>query len=244
MGNKVNTLKGSNMTTTETKDPAGRITQAELARRLQVSRSAVTKAVQSGRITAGEDGRFDPEEAERQWRANTRPNMKAASASPAAKSKATGYAESRAKKERHAANILEMREAEIRGRMMKTELVLDIVSNLNFGWRGFLDNLPIHLAKAVYGINDLDKLEIAIEQEINRRMDGMPVFMERLAYQGKALELPPSPVEREILENMWADTRKRLNVIYGQAFREVVELVKQRIGVDLPEWDFVKDEVA
>ncbi len=227
---------------TESKEPAGRITQAELSRRLQVSRSAVTKAVKSGRITAGEDGRFDPEEAERQWRANTRPNMKAAPFSPAAKSKATGYAESRAKKERHLANIVEMREAEISGRSMKTELALDIISNVHFAWRGFLDHLPVHLARAALGKRDIGELETAIDQEINRRLAGMPEFMGRVAYQGKSLELPPSPLEREILERMWADTRRRLNAIYAKAFREIAELVKKRIGVDLPEWDFVKSD--
>lgn len=218
-----------------------RITQAELARRLQVSRSAVTKAVQSGRITAGADGRFDPEEAERQWRANTRPNMKGASTSPAAKNKATGYAEARAKKERHAANILEMREAEVRGLLMKKELALEIAANLNFGWRGFVDHLPIHLARAVHGLRDLDEVETAIEAEINRRLAGLEGYMGRLTYQEKSYELPPSPLEREILDRMAADTRRRLNAVYAKAFREVAELVKRKIGIDLPEWGFVKE---
>jgi len=221
-----------------------RITQAELARRLQVSRSAVTKAVKSGRITAGDDGRFDPEEAERQWRANTRPNLKAASASPAAKSKATGYAEARAKKERHAANILEMREAEVRGQLMKKELAMEIASNLNFAWRGFLDHLPIHLARAAHGIHDLAELESVIEAEINRRLEGLEAYAGRLSYQDKFIGLPPSPLELDILERMAADTRRRLNAIYAKAFREVVDLVKQKIGVELPEWRFLKDEPA
>lgn len=41
-----------------------RITAAELARRLQVTRGAVSKAVRTRRITPGEDGLFNPEEAE------------------------------------------------------------------------------------------------------------------------------------------------------------------------------------
>jgi hypothetical protein len=185
-----------------------RITQAELARRLKVTRGAVTKAAKSGRITAGPDGLFDPEEAERQWRANTRQNMK--SVSPAAKSKATGYAEARAKKERHAANILEMREAELAGRTIKTELALEMMGNISWAWRGFLDHLPIHLAKAAYGKLDLGEMETAIEREIDTRLENLAEMMDRVTYQGKALELPPSPLEKEILERVEKDMRERV----------------------------------
>lgn len=217
-----------------------RITQAELARRLQVTRGAVTKAMKSGRIQAGPDGLLDPEEAERQWRANTRQNMK--SASPAAKSKASGYAESRAKKERHAANILEMREAELTGRMMKTDLALDLMANMNFAWRGYLDHLPVHLAKAVYGKRELSEIETAIERELDSRLEHMEPLMRKVTYQGKALELPPSPLEREILERMWRDTKKRLNKIYAQAWSEIVEIVFKGTGIEPPKWKFLEDE--
>lgn len=57
-------------------DPAGRITQAELARRLKVSRGAVSKAVKSGRIVPDDEGLFDPVEAEIQWLENTRQSAK------------------------------------------------------------------------------------------------------------------------------------------------------------------------
>lgn len=227
--------------TTQTQQ-TDRVTQAELSRRLNVSRSAVSKAIKTGRITAGTDGRFDPEEAERQWRANTRDHLRAASESPAAKSKAVGYAEARAKRERHLANISEMREAEMRGRSMKTELVLDIIANLNFGWRSFIDHLPIHLAKVAIGKRDLGEIEMAIEREIDDRMEDLSELMGRLAYQDKSLALPPSPLEQELLERMAADTQRRLNAIYSKAFAEVVELIKRHIGIDLPDWDFVKSE--
>ncbi len=39
------------------------------------SRAAVTKALASGRITAGADGRFDLARARTDWKANTRPSM-------------------------------------------------------------------------------------------------------------------------------------------------------------------------
>jgi hypothetical protein len=42
---------------------------------LGVTRSAVTKAVRTGRITPGPDGLFNLEEAAREWRANTRQRL-------------------------------------------------------------------------------------------------------------------------------------------------------------------------
>jgi pyruvate/2-oxoglutarate dehydrogenase complex dihydrolipoamide acyltransferase (E2) component len=43
------------------------------ARHRGVSPEAVSKAVKTGRITAGPDGKIDPEAADRQWEANTDP---------------------------------------------------------------------------------------------------------------------------------------------------------------------------
>ncbi len=56
----------------EAKSKQKRVTQAELARAVGVSRAAVTKALRSGRVTAGADGRFDLERARADCRANTR----------------------------------------------------------------------------------------------------------------------------------------------------------------------------
>lgn len=163
-------------------------------------------------------------------------------ASPAARSKATGYAESRAKKERHAANILEMREAEIRGKMMETALALDLIANVHFAWRGFLDHLPIHLATAAYGKQELGEMETAIEREIDARLEHMPDLMQRVTYQTKALELPPSPLEQEILDRMFRDVNKRLKGVYAKAFREIMDLTFKPFGIMIPRWSFVEDE--
>lgn len=55
-------------------DPAtSRMTQAEYARHRGVSRPAVLKAVRSGRIRLGADGKIDPVEADASWRRNTNP---------------------------------------------------------------------------------------------------------------------------------------------------------------------------
>lgn len=50
------------------------MTQAEYARYRGVSRQAVSKAVQAGRIVLADDGRIDPEAADASWRRNTDPS--------------------------------------------------------------------------------------------------------------------------------------------------------------------------
>lgn len=99
-------MKGASMTTSEANDTAGRITQAELARRLNVSRPSVSKAVKSGRITPDEDGLFDPVQAELDWLANTR--QKAKGITDKGKD-ASGYAAARARKENALARMAELR---------------------------------------------------------------------------------------------------------------------------------------
>lgn len=107
------------MTTTEQKDPSGRITQAELARRLKVSRPSVSKAVKSGRIVPDEDGLFDPVEAELQWLANTRP--KAQGITTKGKGAGNGYAQARARKETALARMAELRLEQAEGELIPKE---------------------------------------------------------------------------------------------------------------------------
>lgn len=185
-----------------------RINAAELSRRLEVTRGAVSKAVKSGRITPGEDGLFDPEEAELQWRANTRTTLKA-SASPAARNKSTHYAEARARKETAAASMLEMQEAQMRGKVVDTQLCTELAANVGWAWREFVDTLPVHLARAVYGKQGFQEIEIAIDTEIQTLMAPLPDLVDRAALQAVALKLPPSPLEKAILERMQAGVNAR-----------------------------------
>lgn len=50
-----------------------RISQIELARKLNVNRSSVSRAVKNGRLTVGNDGLLDEDEARRQWYATQSP---------------------------------------------------------------------------------------------------------------------------------------------------------------------------
>ena len=148
---------------TEPKDPSGRITQAELARQLNVTRGAVSKAVKSGRITPDEDGLFDPAEAELQWIANSRPNMKATQ-SPAAKSRASGYADARARKESALARMAELRLEQAIGNLIQKDAVDFVLEDMGATLRALMENLPDRLAPLIVGLRDMEAIHAAISE--------------------------------------------------------------------------------
>jgi hypothetical protein len=132
------------MKTTEPKDPTGRVTQAELARRLGVSRPSVCKALKAGRIKSDEDGLFDPVEAELQWLANTRP--KAESVASKGQAKSSGYAEARTRKESALARLTELRLEQATGVLAPRSEFDFVLVDLAETLRNLLENLPDRLA--------------------------------------------------------------------------------------------------
>ena len=129
----------------ESKDVTGRITQADLARRLNVSRASVSKAVKSGRITPDDDGLFDPVQAEMQWLSNSRPNTRGNR-----KHAAGSYAEARGHKESALARMAELRLAQAEGNLIERSAVDFALDDLGATLRGLLENLPDRLAPLVY----------------------------------------------------------------------------------------------
>lgn len=148
-----------------------RITQAELARRLNVTRGAVSKAVKSGRITPGEDGLFNLAEAEAQWAANSRPNMRA-SESPAAKGKASGYAASRARREHAQALMAELKLGIARGQYLERAEVDRALDDVVAFARSGLENLPTRVAASLLGL-DHAGIVARLRSEINALMEEM-----------------------------------------------------------------------
>lgn len=136
-------------------DIARRVTQAELARHLNVSRAAVHKAIQSGRITAGEDGLFDLEQAALDWKNNTRAAVSAAKRAAQPKQPRGGqpkYASARARKEHHMANLAEMREARVRGELCNVADVRQAGAEAGTMLRLKLKNLSASLAGRLVGV--------------------------------------------------------------------------------------------
>lgn len=144
------------MTTTENKDPTGRITQAELARRLHVSRPSVSKAVKAGRIIPDDEGLFDPAEAELQWLANTRP--KAQGITTKGKGANSGYAQARARKESALARMAELRLEQATGKLVERDAVFFVLNDHAAILRGLLENLPDRIAPELVALRDQESI--------------------------------------------------------------------------------------
>lgn len=157
------------------KDLAGRINQAELARRLKVSRASVSKAVKAGRIKPDDDGLFDPVEAELQWVSNTR---------PAARSKhkgAGGFADARARKEHALARMAELRLAQAEGVLLPREAVNFVLDDLGATLRGLMDSLPDRTAPLVFGCRTVDEIHAELTAACDHVLFELSAALERRA---------------------------------------------------------------
>jgi phage terminase Nu1 subunit (DNA packaging protein) len=164
------------MNKAEPKDPTGRITQAELARRLKVSRPSVSKAVKAGRITSDDDGLFDPIEAELQWVSNTRANARGKR-----KPAAGGYAEARGRKESALARMAELRLAQAEGNLIERSAVDFTLDDLGATLRGLLENLPDRLAPQVFQRQTLAEVHSIITEAGHDVLLELSAAMERRA---------------------------------------------------------------
>lgn len=174
------------MNETEPKDPTGRITQAELARRLKVSRPSVSKAVKAGRVTPDDDGLFDPIEAELQWVSNTRTN-----AHGKRKPAAGGYAEARGRKESALARMAELRLAQAEGNLIERSSVDFALADLGATLRGLLENLPDRLTPQVFQRQTLAEVHSIISEAGHDVLLELSAAMERRVKELDA-ETPPA----------------------------------------------------
>jgi phage terminase Nu1 subunit (DNA packaging protein) len=157
--------------------PTGRVTPAELARHLGVSRAAVSKAIKTGRIAVGEDGRVDPVEAERQWLANTRPKAKGvADKSQGAR---TGYAHARARKETALARMAELQVEQATGVLAPRDDFDFVLADLAETLRGLLETLPDRLAPSLAAESDPLKIHAALRDAADALLNEMADQMTR-----------------------------------------------------------------
>lgn len=166
-----------------TPDPTGRITQAELARRLKVSRGAVCKAVKSGRIAPDEDGLFDPVETELAWIANTRQTAKR-EPSPGKTAKGgrqSAYAEARARKESALARMAELRLAQALGEVVPMEAAEFAMDDLGTTVRVHLENLPDRLAPLVAHPSNLAEARRILAEAMDEVLSNMSEALARRA---------------------------------------------------------------
>ena len=162
-----------NMKTTD------RVTQAELARRLKISRASICKAVKAGRITPDDEGLFDPVEAELQWLANSRP--KATAGAGRGKSAGSGYAQARARKEDALARMAELRLAQALGEVVPMEAAEFAMHDLGATVRGHLENLPDRLAPLIAHPSNLAEARRILVEAMDEVLTNMSKALARRA---------------------------------------------------------------
>ena len=157
-----------------------RVTQAELARLLGVSRTAVNKAVKSGRITAGEDDHFDLEKALTDWKNNTRAAVKAATRSSSTRLRGgqPKYASARARKEHHLANIASMREQQMLGALCQTSEVVSAGNEIGIVIRSRLDALVNSLPGEI-AHRDSDDITEILDRKFIELLQGISEELEK-----------------------------------------------------------------
>ena len=158
------------------------ITQSEYAKQRGVSEAAVSKAVSGGRISLI-DGKIDPVVADMQWKANSRARASSqqpcqlpldeAGPSTRVPSEADGYTVSRNRREAAEASLAEMKEAEMRGKLVDKAEVDAAIFEIARAMRDGLTNCAKRIAAEVLGLASADACEAVIEREHRALLQNM-----------------------------------------------------------------------
>lgn len=141
------------------------------ARHRGVSPEAVSKAVETGRITVNANGKLDPKKADREWEANTDPSRNAPHSEAEAASPAPGhglppYAQSRAIREAYEARLSKL-EFEVKsGKLVNADEVRVAAFNIGRMTRDKLMGLPDRVVPILAGIIDGHEMHKLLSAEI------------------------------------------------------------------------------
>lgn len=156
------------------------ISPAEYARRRGVSREAVSKAIDKGRIStiAGNNGRkmIDPEVADIQWAKNTdtaqaaRANSPKAAAAPPSRDEpqGTAYWLAHTRREIAAANREEILEKKLRGDLVDRARVESAAFGIGRMLRDAVLGLPTQLAPEIVSMTDAFSIEIKLRDALRQ----------------------------------------------------------------------------
>lgn len=175
------------------------INQAEYARRRGVSREAVRKAVQDGRITLI-NGKIDPAVADIQWQQNTNPSQQRFGLSatqqdqqqsqPAGDGSATLYnmAAARAKREHFDAQLAEMKALRESAALVDAQQMVLAITSAAAQLRMALERIPDKLAGQIAAAPDQrvvhEILTTEIEQVMHAMADGLQTIIQQPAVTG------------------------------------------------------------
>jgi phage terminase Nu1 subunit (DNA packaging protein) len=158
------------------------MTQAEYSRHRDCSREAVRKAVDAGRIkTFGPDKLIDAELADAQWARNTRARVRGGeseASQPAAAQiivanevgATTSYEEARRRRETAEANLAEMKQAEMEGKLILADAVRSAWAAKITGARDALLQIPSRIAPVLAAETDLVEVTALLEAELRQAL--------------------------------------------------------------------------
>lgn len=153
-----------------------RVTKADMARRLNVTPSAISKAIAAGRLTADADGLIDPVAGEAQWAANRRrqrrrhrdaPQVEGAAASPAvAGAEGSDYWSHKTRREKAEAQLAELRLAEQAGTLVLREAINRTLFLAARVMRDQMLAIAPRLAASLGPVTDPKLIELRIADEV------------------------------------------------------------------------------
>lgn len=141
-----------------------------------VSRTAVSKALRAGRITAGPDGLIDPVQADADWEANTAPRANSGAMKPPAHATRrteipdgaiADFNSSRARREAANATLAEIELEARRGTLIDADTVRSQAFTAARAVRNALQAIPARLSAQLAGENDEKKVYRLLETAID-----------------------------------------------------------------------------
>lgn len=162
----------------------GLVTKTEFAQMMGVSQAAVSRALKTGRITStwvGGKERIDPEQCARQWREYTRPYRRSgeppapvpappAEASVEVEDEDMTLHDARRKRERHEANIAEMRERQLAGSLVDAEGVRAAALRGGRLIRDTVLGVPTRIAHDLAQLSDAWAVQKAMEEALSQAL--------------------------------------------------------------------------
>ena len=155
---------------------SGGMNISQYSRHRGVSRAAVRKAIECGRITAGPDGKIDPVRADADWEANTAPRTNSEAIKPPAHAARrteipdgaiADFNASRARREAANATLAELELEARRSTLISADQVRNEAFRAARAVRNTLQAIPARLSAQLAGENDAKKIFRILEDEID-----------------------------------------------------------------------------
>jgi hypothetical protein len=153
-----------------------RVSQAELARRLNVTPSAIARAVREGRVEVGPDGLVDVAAGRAQWLANRQrrprrsrsaePGLGGLAEPPSAVKDSGQFWDARTRREHAEAELAELKAAEQRGDLMRRDAIVRELAPRLVELRDALEVLSERLGNLVAVESDPTECRRMIRDEI------------------------------------------------------------------------------